>query len=73
MNRKTLFIAVAGLLLLVFAVAGVLYQQSAPESGNQSALEREGAPILRDPTTPRLPLWNFLTRLAGPAGTFIPL
>jgi protein-disulfide isomerase len=45
MSRKTLFISVAGLLLLVFAVATVLFKQSASEIRNQSALEREGAPI----------------------------
>ena len=72
MNRKTLFISVAGLLLLVFAVAGVLFQQSASESLNQSALEREGAPI-KGPDDAKVTIVEFLDPACGTCRDFYPL
>ena len=74
MNRKTLFISVAGLLLLVFAVAGVLFQQSASESlnQNQSALEREGAPI-KGPHDAKVTIVEFLDPACGTCRDFYPL
>ncbi|HIJ85487.1 MAG TPA: hypothetical protein HPQ00_14950, partial [Magnetococcales bacterium] len=51
MNRKIVFFSVAGVLLLVFAVAAVLYknhkvgEQTVAVSGNQKALLRAGAPV----------------------------
>ena len=72
MNRKTLFISVAGLLLLVFAVAGVLFQQSASESLNQSALEREGAPI-KGPHDAKVTIVEFLDPACGTCRDFYPL
>ncbi len=72
MNRKTLFISVAGLLLLVFAVAAVLFQQSASESRNQSALEREGAPI-KGPHDAKVTIVEFLDPACGTCRDFYPL
>lgn len=72
MNRKTLFISVAGLLLLVFAVAGVLFQQSASESLTQSALEREGAPI-KGPQDAKVTIVEFLDPACGTCRDFYPL
>ena len=72
MNRKTLFISVAGLLLLVFAVAAVLYQQSASEIRNQSALEREGAPI-KGPNDAKVTIVEFLDPACGTCRDFYPL
>jgi protein-disulfide isomerase len=72
MNRKFLFISVAGLLLLVFAVAAVLYQQSASEIRNQSALEREGAPI-KGPKDAKVTIVEFLDPACGTCRDFYPL
>ncbi|MBF0603271.1 MAG: thioredoxin domain-containing protein [Nitrospirae bacterium] len=50
MNRKILFISVAGLLLLTFAISVVLFQdhkagkQSSSINNNENALDRAGAP-----------------------------
>ena len=71
MNRKTLFISVAGLLLLVFAVAGVLFQQSASESLTQSALEREGAPI-KGPQDAKVTIVEFFDPACGTCRDFYP-
>ncbi|MDH3911739.1 MAG: DsbA family protein [Rhodospirillales bacterium] len=72
MNRKTLFISVAGLLLLVFAGAVVLYQQSASESRNQSVLEREGAPI-KGPNDAKVTIVEFFDPACGTCRDFYPL
>ncbi len=72
MSRKTLFISVAGLLVLVFAVAAVLFQQSAPEIRNQSALEREGAPI-KGPKDAKVTIVEFLDPACGTCRDFYPL
>jgi protein-disulfide isomerase len=72
MSRKTLFISVAGLLLLVFAVAAVLYQQSASESHDQSVAEREGAPI-KGPEDAKVTIVEFLDPACGTCRQFYPL
>jgi protein-disulfide isomerase len=72
MNRKTLFISVAGLLLLVFAVAAVLYQQGASESRNQSALLRAGAPI-KGPNDAKVTIVEFFDPACGTCRDFYPL
>jgi protein-disulfide isomerase len=72
MNRKTLFISVAGLLLVVFAVAAVLYQQSASEIRHQSALERDGAPI-KGPEDAKVTIVEFLDPACGTCRDFYPL
>lgn len=72
MNRKTLFISVAGLLLLVFAVAAVLFQQSASEIRDQSALQREGAPI-KGPKDAKVTIVEFLDPACGTCRDFYPL
>ncbi len=72
MNRKTLFISVAGLLVLAFAVAVVLYQQSASVSRNQSALEREGAPI-KGPDDAKVTIVEFFDPACGTCRDFYPL
>ena len=59
MNQKTLFIAVAGLLLLVFAVAVMMFQQNAPGNQMQSVVEREGAPI-KGPKDAKVTIVEFL-------------
>ena len=78
MNRKTLFISVAGLLMLVFAVAVVLYQdheaeqRSAAASRNQSVAEREGAPI-KGPEDAKVTIVEFLDPACGTCRDFYPL
>jgi protein-disulfide isomerase len=72
MNRKTLFISVAGLLLLIFAGAVVLFQQSASEGRNQSALEREGAPI-KGPNDAKVTIVEFFDPACGTCRDFYPL
>ncbi len=71
MSRKTLFISVAGLLLLGFAVAAVLFQQSASEIRSQSALEREGAPI-KGPKDAKVTIVEFLDPACGTCRDFYP-
>ncbi len=72
MNRKTLFISVAGLLLLAFAAAVMLYQQSASESRNQSVLQREGAPV-KGPDDAKVTIVEFLDPACGTCRDFYPL
>ena len=72
MNRKTLFISVAGLLLLVFAGAVALYQQSASENRNQGVAEREGAPI-KGPEDAKVTIVEFFDPACGTCRDFYPL
>jgi len=78
MNRKTLFISTAGLLLLAFIIATVLFQnhkttlQSASVSQNQGGLEREGAPV-KGPADARVTIVEFLDPACGTCRDFYPL
>jgi len=72
MNQKTLFIAVAGLLLLVFAVAVMMFQQNAPGNQMQSVVEREGAPI-KGPKDAKVTIVEFLDPACGTCRDFYPL
>ncbi len=78
MNRKALFIAVAGLLLLVFVIATVLFQnykttqQGASVSQNQSVLEREGAPV-KGAADAKVTIVEFLDPACGTCRDFNPL
>ena len=72
MSRKTLFISAAGLLLLVFAVAVVLFQQSASEGVSQSVVEREGAPI-KGPNDAKVTIVEFMDPACGTCRDFYPL
>ena len=77
MNRKTLFIAVAGLLLLVFVIATVLFQnykttqQGASVNQNQSVLEREGAPV-KGAADAKVTIVEFLDPACGTCRDFNP-
>ncbi len=78
MNRKTLVIGSAGLLLLIFGVATVLFQkdraagQYTSTGGNQSVLEREGAPV-KGPADARVTIVEFLDPACGTCREFYPL
>ncbi len=78
MNRKTLFISVAGLLLLFFVIATVIFQnnkatrQSESVSQNQGVLEREGAPV-KGPADARVTIVEFLDPACGTCRDFHPL
>lgn len=78
MNRKILFISSTGLILLVFIIATVLFQnhktnlQSASVSQNQSVLEREGAPV-KGPADARVTIVEFLDPACGTCRDFYPL
>ena len=71
MNRKVLFISVAGLLVLVFAVAVVLFQQRATEIPGQNALERDGAPI-EGPSDAKVTIVEFFDPACGTCRDFYP-
>jgi protein-disulfide isomerase len=71
MNRKILFISVAGLLVLAFAVAAVLFQQSASGRFDQSVLERQGAPI-KGPQDAKVTIVEFLDPACGTCRDFYP-
>jgi protein-disulfide isomerase len=71
MNRKTLFISVAVVLLLVFGGAVMLYQQSASESRNQSTAERQGAPI-EGPIGAKVTIVEFFDPACGTCRDFYP-
>jgi protein-disulfide isomerase len=71
MNRKVLFISVAGLLVLGFAVAVVLFQQSAPGIPGQEALERDGAPI-EGPNDAKVTIVEFFDPACGTCRDFYP-
>ena len=68
MNRKTIFISVAGILLLAFVMATVIYKNHQAANGgaaggrNQGVVERQGAPIKGpvDATRPAVPVRTFI-------------
>ena len=77
MNRKILFVSIAGLLLLIFVVATVFYQsnkagqQSAFVSRNQGVLERAEAPV-KGPGDARVTIVEFLDPACGTCREFYP-
>ncbi len=78
MSRKLLFISVAGLLLLAFVMATVIYQnykttqQGASVTRNQSVVERQGAPI-KGPIDAKVTIVEFLDPACGTCRDFYPL
>jgi protein-disulfide isomerase len=77
MNQKTLFISGAGLIVLAFVVATVLFQshkttlQGASVSQNQGVVEREGAPV-KGPADARVTIVEFFDPACGTCGEFYP-
>ena len=77
MNRKTLFVSVAGLFVLVFVMVTLIYQNyqgSLPgRSGNtnQSVVERQGAPI-KGPVDARVTIVEFFDPACGTCADFYP-
>jgi len=78
MNRKTLFVSAAGLLLLVFVIGAVLFQnnkatlQGASVSQNQDVTQREGAPV-KGPVDARVTIVEFLDPACRTCRDFYPL
>ncbi|MEO5348359.1 MAG: thioredoxin domain-containing protein [Magnetococcus sp. YQC-3] len=78
MNRKILFISVAGLLLLVFAIGVMRFQDRKVEQQNESisknlsVLERSGAPI-KGPTDAKVTIVEFLDPACETCREFYPL
>ena len=73
MHRKTLFISVAVVLLLVFAGAVVVFQNhQADVSANQGVVEREGAPI-KGPKDAKVTIVEFFDPACGTCRDFYPL
>jgi len=78
MNRKILFISAAGLLLLAFVIAVVLFQnhqagqQSAAMNSNLSLLNRDGAPT-KGANEAKVTIVEFLDPACGTCRSFHPL
>jgi protein-disulfide isomerase len=78
MNRKILFVLVAGLLLLTFVAGIVVFQkqkttqQNVSVNQNQSVLERQGAPV-KGPADARVTIVEFLDPACGTCRDFYPL
>jgi protein-disulfide isomerase len=78
MNRKIIFVSGIALLLLIFVVATVLYQNQKSSvkgsnlSKNQSALERDGAPV-KGPLDARVTIVEFFDPACGTCANFYPL
>ena len=78
MNRKTLFISVAGILVLAFVMATLIYQnhkatlQGSTGSKNQGVVERQGAPV-KGPADARVTIVEFFDPACGTCADFYPL
>ncbi len=78
MNKKTIFISVAGILLLAFVMASIIYKnhrstsQSASGGRHQSVAERQSAPI-KGPIDARVTIVEFLDPACGTCADFYPL
>jgi len=78
MNRKTLFVSVAGLFVLVFVMLTLIYQnyqgslQGRSANANQSVVERQGAPI-KGPVDARVTIVEFFDPACGTCADFYPL
>ena len=78
MNKKTIFISVAGILLLAFVMASIIYKnhqstlQGASGGRNQGVAERQGAPV-KGPVDARVTIVEFLDPACGTCADFYPL
>lgn len=78
MNRKTIFISVAGILALAFALAVVIYnnfqanQQGAPGGSRSAVFERQGAPI-KGPVDAKVTIVEFFDPACETCASFYPL
>ncbi len=77
MNKKSIFISVAGILLLAFALATVIYKNHQSAQGtsggrNQSVTERQGAPV-KGPADARVTIVEFFDPACGTCADFYPL
>ncbi len=78
MTRKSLFLSGIGLILLIFAIATVLYQnnkttlQDASVSQNQGVVERQGAPVF-GPIDAKVTIVEFFDPACGTCADFYPL
>src|SRR5210317_615028 len=78
MNRKTIFISVAGILILAFVMASLIYKnyqsglQGASGGRNQSVVERQGAPV-KGPADARVTIVEFFDPACGTCADFYPL
>ena len=77
MSKKSIFISVAGILLLAFALATFIYknhQSTLGTSGgrNQSVTERQGAPV-KGPADARVTIVEFFDPACGTCADFYPL
>jgi len=78
MTKKTLFVSVAGILLLAFVMATLIYRNyqssilGAPSAREQGVYERQGAP-LKGPTDARVTIVEFFDPACGTCADFYPL
>ena len=78
MNQKTIFLTVAGILLVAFGMATMIYQnfqstqQSSIVSQNQAVVERSGAAV-KGPADARVTIVEFLDPACGTCRDFLPL
>lgn len=78
MSKKTIFISVAGILLLAFGLAAVIYnnfqtsQQGASGDGRSALFERQGAPV-KGPIDARVTIVEFFDPACGTCADFYPL
>jgi protein-disulfide isomerase len=78
MTRKAIFISVAGILLLAFVMATLIYRnyqstlQGAAGTSNQGVFERAGAP-LKGPADARVTIVEFFDPACGTCADFYPL
>ena len=78
MNKKIIFILVAGILLLSFILAAVIYknhqasQQGAAGNAKSAIFERQGAPV-KGPVDARVTIVEFFDPACGTCAEFYPL
>jgi len=78
MSKKTIFISVAGILLLAFIMATVIYKnhtstlQGASGGRDQGAFERQGAPI-KGPADAKVTIVEFFDPACGTCADFYPM
>ena len=78
MTRKAIFISVAGILLLAFVMATLIYRNyqsmlpGASAAGNQDVYERQGAP-LKGPADAKVTIVEFFDPACGTCADFYPL
>ena len=74
MSKKSIFISVAGILLLAFGLAAVIYknQQGASGSGKSAIFERQGAPV-KGPADARVTIVEFFDPACETCADFYPL